>query len=157
MGAYTRLIDHITAALEAVTTRWERSLSSVLSSMGDPKALAVELVGLRRKLARRLELARHASLPQVLRDAFSDAADRNIRQYQQQLEDAVKSLGRSGRAPTSLVDELHYTVKANSFVAVLGYTADVPGGRFTADHRPADPAGHVSSTPERPRGRRIIL
>lgn len=156
-AAYDRLITHLNESLEKVADTWARSLTKVAESIGAPSDLAVDLVALRRKLARRLELARHPGLPEVLRRAYSGAVDRSVRQAQQQLEDAIKELGRSGRTPSALVDELYRVVRENSFVTVLGYTADTPGGRFTANHRPADPTPVAQSVPDRPRTRRIIL
>lgn len=154
-AAYERLITHLSDALESVADSWVAALSKVIGSLGDPHALAVDLVSLRRKLARRLELARHPSLPPILRDAFSDAVDRSVRQSQKQLEQAIVQLGRSGRAAQPVVDELHRVVRENSFVAVLSYTADQAGGRFTPNHRVAEPTGLSNSVPERTR-RRII-
>jgi len=156
-GAYERLINHIRQALETAAAGWVSALSKTLASIGDPAALAVDLVALRRKLSRRLELARHPALPQVLRDAFSDAVDRSVRDAQQQIETAIKNLGRDGHTPASVVDELHRVTRENSFVAVLAYTADTPGGRFTPNYRSTDPAGPDHPVPERPRVRRIIV
>lgn len=156
-AAYSRLIDHIVAALEKVTARWDQSLARALDSIGDPSVLAVNLVSLRRQLARRLELARHAGLPEVIRTAFSEAADRDIRSYQRQLEEAVSKLGRSGRVPTTVVDTLYRCVRENSFVAVLSYTVDAAGGRFTPDHRQSDVRSDIPPPTASRRTRRIIL
>lgn len=155
-GAYSRLIDHVAEAIETVTARWDRSLARTLESIGEPSALAMELVSLRRRLARRLELARHPSLPEVVRTAFSEAADRDIRSYQRDLEDAVSKLGRSGHVPTTVVDALYRCIRENSFVAVLNYTGAAPGGRFTPDHRPADALADNQPTTSSRRVRRII-
>lgn len=157
MAAYTRLIDHINAALETVTNRWDEALAKVLASMSDPRDLGQELVALRRKLARRLELARHPALPQVLRNTYSQAADKDVRTYQQQLEDAIMKLSRSGRVPTPVVDELYRAMRENSFVAVLGYAADTKGGQFTANHQLTVPHPGGGGPPDRPRGRRVIV
>lgn len=156
-AAYSRLIDHIAEAIGTVTARWDRALSRALDSITDPNALAMDLVSLRRRLARRLELARHPGLPEVVRTAFSEAADRDIRSYQRQLEESVNELGRSGRVPTTVVDALYRCVRENSFVAVLGYTRDTAGGRFTPDHRPADPRPDSQPSAASRRTRRIIL
>jgi hypothetical protein len=156
-GAFERLITHINQALETAADGWVAALSKTLASIGDPAALALDLVALRRKLARRLELARHPALPQVLRDAFSGAVDRSVRDAQQQIETAIKNLSRDGRTPTSVVDALHRVTRENSFVAVLAYTADTPGGRFTPNHRLPDPPGSDPPVLERPRVRRIIV
>ena len=114
-AAYDRLITHLNESLEKVADTWARSLTKVAESIGAPSDLAVDLVALRRKLARRLELARHPGLPEVLRRAYSGAVDRSVRQAQQQLEDAIKELGRSGRTPSALVDELYRVVRGELF------------------------------------------
>lgn len=155
--AYTRLINHVAEAIETVTAHWDQSLARTLESIAEPSALAVELVALRRRLARRLELARHPSLPEVVRTAFSEAADRDIRSYQRQLEEAVSKLGRAGRLPTSVVDDLFRCIRENSFVAVLSYTGDAVGGRFTPDHQPAAPRPEVQPGASSRQPRRIII
>lgn len=147
MASYERLIVHLNAATEAVTQKWVDELSVLLSDLPEPQEVARRLVDLRRKLARRLELARHPGLPEELRKPYSDSAEKDIRRYQQDVEESVSKLRRI--LPTPVAEHYLRVVRENSFVAVLGYSSSQAGGRMTATHQPGP-----TSQPGRPEGRR---
>lgn len=118
-GTWARLLDHIDAAITQVMNDWQASLSKAVGTARSDQDLGRELVQLRRILARRVQLARHASLPDRVRNALSADAEASISRLQSDLEKNVSKSSADGRVDPSSADRLLGVVRTNSLVHVL--------------------------------------
>lgn len=137
---HLRLMKHITAAMEEFMRAWSARLDLALRAR-TPHEFGVELVAVRRMLQRRQVLATHPSLPEPVRQAYTDAFALDVRDLQTQLEQAVRHDAGRGRIDTAMIDRFAAEVRRNPLTALL---ASAPAGAPA----PAAPA---------PAGRRRLL
>lgn len=155
--AFDRLLVHLQRALEQVTDQWAAKLQTVLQDLPEPRQLSVELLRLRKGLARTLELARHPGLPARLREALTIGIEGSIRRHQQEVERAVQDLWKVNPGP--LAEQYILAVRQHSFVSVIGYVSERAGGRMSAVHTDTSAAARQGQTDVLTvsRGRRIIF
>ncbi|WP_367767908.1 hypothetical protein [Arthrobacter sp. HS15c] len=118
-GTWARLLAHIDAAITQVMNDWQASLSKAVGTARSDQDLGRELVQLRRILARRVQLARHSSLPDRVRNALSADAEASILTLQSDLETNVSKSAADGRVDPSAADRLLGVVRTNSLIHVL--------------------------------------
>lgn len=140
---YARLGAHIGDALKEVTDRWYQELLRAVRTCDTPSALGRELIAQRTLLGRRLQLARHPSLPAALRAIYEASALRDLRGYQQELEDAYSP--KSG-LPRAYAEQMTAAVRDNPLTGVLRYDVAQDGSRIRARAAPVpmDAKGSVA-------------
>lgn len=118
-STWARLLSHVDAAITQVMRDWQASLSRAVAASRSDHDLGRDLVQLRRVLARRVQLARHVSLPPRVRDALSADAEASIHRLQADLEKNVSQSAADGRVDPAAADRLLGIVRTNSLVHVL--------------------------------------
>lgn len=137
---YNRLIGYITGALDKAGTAWSEQLSTAMSRTGDEFEMQRVLVESRAGLARQLQLAKHPSLPDGLRQILDEKLRERIERSQEELEDSIRNRKSTGRVDTTGTESLLRLVKENAFTAVLRDTSlPVPA--------PVDQPASVDSAP----------
>ena len=108
--AFSRLVDHITEAIQAVTDAWQENLSRTTQEARTDFELARALAGSRRYLRRRVELARHPGLPEALRKVLDDGCTRDVTRMQgeleQQMQGTINLISNVADATSEIVNEL---------------------------------------------------
>lgn len=150
-STWARLLSHVDAAITQVMRDWQASLSRAVAASRSDHDLGRDLVQLRRVLARRVQLARHVSLPPRVRDALSADAEASIHRLQADLEKNVSQSAADGRVDRAAADRLLGIVRTNSLVHAL--TLDtVQDGRAAApvplQAQPLPEAATPSPSPE---------
>lgn len=122
-----RLLSHIDSAITQVMQDWQSSLTQALASASSDHDLGRDMVQLRTVLARRVQLARHPSLPPRVRDALSADAEASIRRLQADIEEKISGSNENGKIDHSAGERLLSIVRTNSLVHVLGLEIDQDG------------------------------
>jgi hypothetical protein len=153
------------AAQQEVMTAWQRRLERNIQVVRSEHEYARTLVELRSLLGRRLQLARHPSLPTEIQQPLTQGVERDIRRIQQDLENAVTQPGRGSGIQLATRERMLRLVRANSFTAILepkfpleSLFARVPTS--TQDPVPTEPSpssAGVSASPIRVTRRRVVL
>ncbi|MCF6389349.1 hypothetical protein L2K20_20435 [Mycobacterium sp. MBM] len=143
-AAYERLLGHLMAAQQRVMDQWSVTFTRDLAAVRDEHSRARVLLGGRVLLARRLQLARHPGLPEVVRTELANGIARDIRQLQQELEEAVMRQQPGTRLDRTQIERALYALRTNPLTAVLD-----PGFSLQAllDGRVEDPPVPVSPLP----------
>lgn len=165
-SAYQRLLGHLNAALSTASTRWAQELSDQWGRATTEHDRERAMVQMRTKLARRLELAAHPSLPVVIRDLLRESASTDIRNLQQEIEDNVLRSTENASSDRNARERLLKTARASSLTAIL--EPNFPLGALLRPESAAPPSErrvalgsdmiNVGSTrnPQAPR-RRIVI
>lgn len=150
---YRRLVEHITAALQAVTEGWLAALQRAVSRAATPFELGHELVSLRARLARRVQLSTHPALPPGLRAVLEKDVRDAVAQYQRELEEAVRRQTSKARLDHASSERFLRVVRENSFASVLGFRFDLgdprPGPAPLPERDPHAPLVTGRRTPVR--------
>jgi len=136
--AFSRLVDHITEAIQAVTDAWQENLSRTTQEARTDFELARALAGSRRYLRRRVELARHPGLPEALRKVLDDGCTRDVTRMQGELEQQMRDMAAQEPGQATFWGARLLVAKQNPITAVLA--ADPS----PAAPPPAPPAHHAS-------------
>lgn len=155
-AAYDRLFAHIRDAQQHVMDRWSETFARDWGNATDDHSRIRVLIATRVLLARRLQLAGHPGLPQVVRDEFRAGVARDIQALQKNLEDAAAA--RSGhRIDHSGTEHTLDLLRANRLTAILepGFPlqALIEGRIEVAQSQPASPVttrSDADSTPALP-------
>lgn len=118
-SAYQRLLGHLNAALSTAMTRWSSEFTVQWGRATTEHDRERAMVQMRTKLARRLQLAAHPSLPAVIRDLLSESAATDIRNLQQEIEDNLLKSTENASSDRSVRERLLKTARANSLTAIL--------------------------------------
>lgn len=150
-STWARLLSHVDAAITQVMSDWQASLSRAVETARSDHDLGRDLVQLRRVLARRVQLARHVSLPPRIRDALSADAKASILRLQADLEKNVSKSAADGKVDPAAADRLLGIVRTNSLVHVLTLETVQDGSAaapapLQAQHLPE--AAKASASPE---------
>ena len=137
---YGRLMNHVLAAVQAVSNRWHEGLVRTMRDAVTPFDLARELVGLRATLSRRVQLATHPALPEGVRQVLTESLRRDVERYQADLESAVQRQSAGGRVDHRAAEKMLTVVRENSFLSVLRYDVDQTGRRL--ELQPLPESGH---------------
>lgn len=126
---YERLLVYVDEARTKVTDAWVQELQRALSRWRTSFELAHDLVQLRASLARRVQLARHPSLPPTVRDVFTREVERAITRYQSELEESVQDSLKRGNLSTNDKEQVLRTIRENSFLRTLDVATTQDGRR----------------------------
>ncbi|WP_338890583.1 hypothetical protein [Rhodococcus sovatensis] len=118
-SAYQRLLGHLNEALSTAMTRWSSEFTVQWGRATTEHDRERAMVQMRTKLARRLQLADHPSLPAVIRDLLSESAATDIRNLQQEIEDNLLKSTANASSDRSVRERLLKTARANSLTAIL--------------------------------------
>lgn len=118
-SAFHRLLGHLNEALSTAMTRWSSEFTVQWARATTEHDRERALVQMRTKLARRLQLADHPSLPAVIRDLLSESAATDIRNLQQEIEDNLLKSTANASSDRSVRERLLKTARANSLTAIL--------------------------------------
>jgi hypothetical protein len=163
-SAYDRLLGHMQAAHQHVMTRWSETFARDWGRARDEHERARALIATRLLLARRLQLAGHPGLPEVIRTEFTNGVVRDIQQLQTELEDAAARPEPGARIDRTQQERTLQLLRTNRLTAILepGFSLEaLLEGRLTAT--PATTAAAAvpapdSDVPDQPaRRRRVIL
>ncbi|MFV0407827.1 MAG: hypothetical protein ACK5LN_13570 [Propioniciclava sp.] len=155
-AVFDRLFEHVHTALDQATQTWERSYSKAMRESRDLHDLADRLVKLRVSLARRLQLARHPSLPEPVRQALSDDFERFVRRAQEQLEANTRAGLRQRSASQEEELQILHVLRENSLLGVLNLDLTQDGARGSVQPLP-QPDFRPEDRPGSPRRRRTII
>lgn len=126
-ATYQRFLNHLNDAINEFMKRWQSQLSTSLGASTEDHARARALVDARVGLAQRLQLARHPSFPDSIREALVTQATADIRNLQAQLEDdAANVVAVSSASNRPQREATLRLIRDNSLTAVLdpGFTLD---------------------------------
>lgn len=155
-GAFDRLFEHLHAALEKSTTTWVESFSHAMGDFSDDHDLADRLIKLRIGLARRMQLASHPSLPDVVRQSLSEDFERFVRTAQEELEASIRDGLRARQASQEHETRMLRTTRENSLVGVLNLRLSQDGSRGAV--APLPPTDEMAlPAPAPTRRRRAII
>lgn len=117
-AAYDRLFAHIRDAQQHVMDRWSATFARQWADAKDDHGRIRLLIDTRVLLARRLQLAGHPGLPDMVRKEFTAGVARDIQTLQKNLEDtaAARSGHRIDRCGTEHTLSL---LRANRLTAIL--------------------------------------
>ena len=116
--AYERLFDHIRAAQQRVMDRWSETFARDWGNARDDHGRVRALMATRVLMARRLQLAGHPGLPEVIRTEFTAGVARDVRTLQKELEDTViKQTGH--RIDGVQIERTLRLLRANRLTAIL--------------------------------------
>lgn len=118
-SAYGRLLDHITAAQQAVMKKWSETFLREWSGAGDDHARARALLGGRVLLARRMKLAGHPGLPELIRTELTKGVARDVEQLQKELEDVIVRAHRGSTLNQPQLERALEVLRSNSLTAIL--------------------------------------
>ena len=164
-AAFERLLVHIKDAQQHVMDRWVDTFARDWGAARDEQGRVRALLDTRRVLARRLQLAAHPGLPEVVRTELGNGVARDTRQLQQELEDAVTKQQRGARFDRVQIERALNRLRTNRLTAILepGFSLQALfDGRVDAAPQPAAtsplpvPEDHVPAPPVR-RHRAIIF
>lgn len=164
-AAYERLFVHIRDAQQHVMDRWAVTFARDWGSARDEQGRVRALLDTRRILARRLQLATHPGLPEVVRTELGNGVARDTRQLQQELEETVTKQQRGARFDRVQIERALYILRSNRLTAILepGFSLQALfDGRVDATPLPSAisplpvPGEHVPAPPAR-RHRAIII
>ncbi|WJZ01372.1 hypothetical protein [Corynebacterium freiburgense] len=116
---FKRLLKHIDRALSAVDTRWNESLQKALSTANSLHEFELALVQSRALLARRIQLCKHPSLPDVIRTSLLQDARAKIQDWQNQLETSVARASSRSSIDNREREQLLNLVRKSPLTAVL--------------------------------------
>ncbi len=154
-SAYSRLLTHLHTAIEAMMQDFSEKFSRGIEHARSEHEMAQVMVGLRALLYRRVELARHPSLPEEISRPLVEAARREIAALQVDLERVLTSSTDRSSSNRSRVERMLKLARDNSFTAVLDPGFGHHGGGIPTGDIPAQPAAvRHSGSPVR---RRILL
>lgn len=163
--AYGRLFVHIRDAQQYVMDRWADTFARDWGAARDESGRVRALLDTRRVLARRLQLATHPGLPEVVRTELGNGVARDARQLQQELEDAVTKQQRGARLDRVQIERALNLLRTNRLTAILepGFSLQALfDGRVDPPRQPAAASplpvngDHVPAPPVR-RHRAIII
>jgi len=126
-ATYQRFLNHLNDAINEFMKRWQSQLSGSLGAATEDHARARALVDARVGLAQRLQLARHPSFPDNIRDALVTQATADIRNLQAQLEeDAANVVAVSSASNRPQREATLRLIRDNALTAVLdpGFSLD---------------------------------
>ncbi|MBP7930454.1 MAG: hypothetical protein KA110_10880 [Acidimicrobiia bacterium] len=129
---YQRLFNHLRQALQSVTTQWSDDLGKTLRLSQDRFALGHDLVQLRTRLTRRVQLVSHPSLPAEARDSFTKQTAEDIARSQQQIVDHIQRQANEGHLSRTEAEGMLDVVREHSFEAVMAFAANSAGQRVVA-------------------------
>jgi hypothetical protein len=138
--SWQRLVDRVTDALSQRLKAWSGTLERELSSARDEFTAGRALNHARWSLPPIRAVAASPALPEELGKRLLDLVDTQIRSTQQQLDEQMERLRRSGAARTAVEARLR-TIRENPLTAVT----DGTGGHATGDGWATDP----TATPRR--------
>lgn len=118
-SAYQRLLGHLNAALSTVMTRWSSEFTVQWGRATTEHDRERAMVQMRTKLARRLQLTAHPSLPSVIRDLLRESAATDIRNLQQEIEDNLLKSTQNASSDRNVRERLLKTARVNSLTAIL--------------------------------------
>lgn len=165
-AAFERLFVHIRDAQQYVMDRWVSTFARDWGGARDEQGRVRALLDTRRVLARRLQLARHPGLPEVVRTELGNGVARDIRQLQEELEEAVTKQQRGARFDSAQIERALNILRTNRLTAILepGYSLQALfDGRVDSTLQQAStpplPASdeHVPASPPVRRHRAIII
>ncbi|WP_006245064.1 hypothetical protein [Mycolicibacterium tusciae] len=117
-SAYERLFDHIRLAQQRVMDRWSETFARDWGNAREDHARVRALMATRVLLARRLQLAAHPGLPEVVRTEFTNGVARDVHALQKDLEDAaVRQTGH--RVDRVQTDRTLNLLRANRLTVIL--------------------------------------
>lgn len=129
---YQRLFSHFRQALQSVADQWSEDLGKTLRLSHDRFALGHDLVQLRTRLSRRVQLVSHPSLPSEIRDSFTQQTADDIARSQQQIVEHIQSQANQGQLTRTEADGMLQVVREHSFEAVIAFGASSAGERAVA-------------------------
>lgn len=117
-SAFDRLFAHIAKAQQYVMDQWSDTFVRDWASARDEHAAMRVLMASRVVMARRLQLAGHPGLPEVVRREFTEGVARDVRKLQKDLEDlAVRQSGY--RIDRAGIERSLNLLRANRLTAIL--------------------------------------
>ena len=119
-------MERIHEAQSTFMQRWSERLTAQLRHAGSHFELARELVVARAQLRSRVLLVSHPSLPDQVRAALRSGLETDLRNLQQQLEEAAVRNDERARTDRGAADRLLMVMRQNSMVAALGPISDSP-------------------------------
>lgn len=128
---FVRIHDAVTMALESVTKQWVDGLQRAWRNASTPFELATGLSQSRVMLARRVQLARHPSLPPRMREGLERELRDSVARYQRELEESVHRAGPGHTVDHDWRDRMLAVVRENSLLKVLDYSMGADGRATT--------------------------
>ncbi|MBX3100670.1 MAG: hypothetical protein KF761_13960 [Salinibacterium sp.] len=116
--AYSRLFDHMQAAMSTMMSAWNTRLNKVWTSSPTLHDLSRELIQLRTLLVRRLLLTRHPSLPPEMSGPLYEGACNDIRRIQLDLEKSATTSGARATTDRDASERILDLLRKNSFAAI---------------------------------------
>ncbi len=126
-AAYERLFGHIRDAQQHVMNRWSETFARDWGAARDEQGRVRALLDTRRVLARRLQLAGHPGLPEVVRAELTNGVARDTRQLQDELEAALTKHQPGARIDRVQSERALNMLRTNRLTAILE-----PGFSFQA-------------------------
>lgn len=118
-GVFTRLADHIVAAQNVLMRSWRDRFERLLGAAQTEFDVAQAMLDGRRVLRRRVELARHPSLPQSLREALEEACTRDLQRIQEELEQSIRDAASAQARDASFWERRLLAVHQNPVTGAL--------------------------------------
>jgi len=120
-----RFMSHVNDALTGMMQHWQRALERALKTPASDHELTRELVRLRALLARRLQLARHPSLPEEIRTALWEGTVSDVTRLQAELEQGAMTSTHAATSTRAAQERLVRLLRSSRFTAILepGYVA----------------------------------
>lgn len=129
-ATYQRLMKHLIDSVNAVSSRWVEALDRTFVQVESPSELGAALVSLRSVLARRAQLATHASLPEPVREVLVESMRLDLERAQAHIEEAIRRNHSAARMDSVFTDQMLQVLRDNRFTTVLEYTFTDADGRL---------------------------
>jgi len=118
-SAYERLLGHMIGAHQHVMDRWSETFARSWAAAGDEQQQVRALLDTRVLLARRLQLANHPGLPEVIRTELSKSVANDVHQLQKQLEEAATRHQAGVRTDRLQIERALRVLRTNRLTAIL--------------------------------------
>lgn len=117
--AWSRFVEHLLAAQRTVMKKFQDRLGLLVDQARNDFELARALIESRRMLQHRVELSRHPSLPEEIREKLAESTRADIRRIQQELETLMHDGGRNAPHESAFWERRLVVVQQNPLTAVL--------------------------------------
>ncbi|WLP92149.1 hypothetical protein [Gordonia sp. NB41Y] len=149
--AYQRLFVHLGDAIQTMMNDFAEKFARDLGAARSEHDIARTLVNARPQLARRIQLARHPGLPPEVQRPLLEAAERDLRALQQELEQGFTGPSSRYGSDRGAAERLLHLARQNSFTAILAPGFPLESLFNASGAVPAAPApGRAPSPPSPP-------
>lgn len=117
--AYQRLFNHMRQAIDAMMAEFTELLARDIGHATSEHDYARAMVGLRARLARRVQLAEHPGLPEEVRVELRKGVATDVTALQMQVEELVTANANRYGSDRSHTEQMLRIVRQNRFTVIL--------------------------------------